>query len=59
LHGTDEASISRQELITRQMAEREGVPEQLKAENKTLWIQKMSSIHNRVSEIIWEELIYN
>jgi hypothetical protein len=41
------------------MAKREGVKEQLKVENQMLWIQKMSNIHNRVSEIIVEELIYS
>jgi hypothetical protein len=59
LHEIDEAAMSRQELITHQMAEREGVTEKLKAENQMLWIQKMNNIYNRVSEIIRDELIYN
>jgi hypothetical protein len=59
LHEIDEAATDRMELISRQMAEREGVTEQLKAENQMLWIQKMNNIHNRVSEIILEELIYS
>jgi hypothetical protein len=59
LHEIDEAAHNRMELISRQMAVAEGVTEQLKAENQMLWIQKMSSIHNRVSEIIREELIYS
>jgi hypothetical protein len=59
LHEIDEAATDRMELISKQMAKAEGVTEQMKAENQMLWVQKMSNIHNRVSEIILEELIYN
>jgi hypothetical protein len=59
LYEIDQTAISRMELISKQMAEREGVTEQLKSENQYLWIQKMSNIHNRVLEIIREELIYS
>jgi hypothetical protein len=45
--------------FTHQRAAAEGVTEQLKAENQMLWVQKMSNIHNRVSEIIRDELIYS
>jgi hypothetical protein len=59
LHEIDETACNRMELITHQMAAREGVTEQLKAENQLLWIQKMTNIHNRVCEMIRDELIYN
>jgi hypothetical protein len=59
LHEIDQTAIDQMELMTKQMREREGVTEQLKAENQLLWIQKASSIHNRVMEIINSELIYN
>ena len=55
----NQAAIERMELIAKQMAKRENVTEQLKSENQLLWIQKMTNIHNRVQEIIREELIYN
>ena len=41
-----------------QMAEREGVTEQLKAENQIEWVQRMNNIRNKTSEIINSELIY-
>ncbi|GHU60212.1 hypothetical protein FACS1894171_0770 [Clostridia bacterium] len=59
LHEIDEAATDRIELISRQMAKAEGVTEQLKSENQMLWVQKMSNIRNRVTEIILEELIYS
>ena len=44
--------------LVKQMAEREGVTEQLKAENQLEWVQKMNSIRNRAVEIVNTELIY-
>jgi hypothetical protein len=58
LHEIDEAAQDRFELISIQIAEREGVTEQLKAENQMLWVKKMNSIYNRVEDMIREELIY-
>lgn len=46
-----------QSLIN-QLAEKEGVTEQLKATDPMLWIQKMNNIRNRASEIVNTELIY-
>jgi len=58
LYEIDEAAYNRMELLSKQMAEREGVTEQLKSENQLLWVQRMNCIRNRVEEIIREELIY-
>ena len=41
-----------------QIAEKEGVTEQLKADNQMLWVRKMNNIRNRVQEIVNTELIY-
>ena len=46
------------QLLVKQLAEQEGVTEQLKVENSILWVQKMNNIHNRASEIVNTELIY-
>ena len=56
------ADIDRQaeEMISRlvkQMAECEGVTEQLKAENQLEWVGKMNNIRSRAVEIIDVELI--
>lgn len=46
------------ERIVKQMAERKGVTEQLKAANSMEWVRKMNSIRNRAVEITNSELIY-
>ena len=46
------------EQLVKQMAEREGVTEQLKAANSMEWVRKMNSIRNRAVEITNSELIY-
>ena len=40
------------------MSEREGVTEQLKAENQMAWVQKINNIRNRVTEAVNVDLIY-
>ena len=45
--------------LVEQMAEREGVTEQLKAENQIEWVGRMNNICSRVAEIVNEEIIYN
>lgn len=46
------------QLLVKQLAEKEGVTEQLKATNPMLWVQKMNNIRIRASEIVNTELIY-
>ena len=47
------------ELLTQQMAEREGVNEELKAANQMEWVQRMNRIQNRAEEVIKKTLIYH
>lgn len=44
--------------LVEQMAEREGVTEQLKAENQLEWVGRMNNIQACVREIVNEEIIY-
>ena len=44
--------------LVKQMAEREGVTEQLKAEKQTEWVRRMNSIRSGVAEIVYTDLIY-
>ena len=44
--------------LVKQLAEKEGVTEQLKAENQLLWVKRMNYIRNRAEEIVYTELIY-
>ena len=46
------------ELLVKQMAEREGVTEQLNAADQMGWVRRMNNIRNRAAEITTSELIY-
>ena len=54
----DDACEERMELLTQQMAKREGVTEVLKAADQMEWVRRMNSILNRAEEIVLYELIY-
>ena len=54
----DKACEERMELLTSQMAKREGVTEALKAANQMEWVRRMNSIRNRAEEIVLHELVY-
>ena len=58
LSDIDEQAEEMFSRLVKQMAEREGVTEQLKAGNQLEWVQKMNSIRNRAVEIVNTELIY-
>ena len=45
-------------LLVKQLSALEGVTEALKASNQLDWVAKMNNIHNRVKEIVYQELIY-
>ena len=44
--------------LVKQMAEREGVTEQLKADNQMEWVGRMNNIRNRVTEVVNHDIIY-
>ena len=50
-----EAMFSR---LVKQLSEKEGVTEALKAENQMLWVQRMNNIRSVAMEIVSSELIY-
>ena len=45
--------------LVKQFAEKEGVTEQLKADNQMMWVQQMNNIRNRATHIVNNELIYS
>ena len=44
--------------LVKQLSEKEGVTEALKAENQMLWVQRMNHIRSAAMEIVSSELIY-
>ena len=58
------AEIDRQaeamfDRLMEQMAEREGITEQLKTSNQRAWVGAMNSIRKRAEEVVYKELIIN
>jgi hypothetical protein len=45
--------------LVKQLAEKEGITEQLKAQDQTAWVGAMNNIRYAVEEIVLSELIYN
>ena len=45
--------------LVKQMADREGVTEKLKADNQMEWVARMNNIRSRAIEIVNHDIIYN
>ena len=54
----DEQATEMMFRLVEQMADTEGVTEQLKAENSMLWVGRMNEIQARAREIVNMEIIY-
>ncbi len=54
----DKTANERFNLLMKQLAEKENINEELKANNQLEWVRAMNNIKNRVEEIIFRELIY-
>ena len=44
--------------LVKQLAEQEGITEQLKIENQMEWVGRMNNIRDRATEIVHAELIF-
>ena len=44
--------------LVKQMADREGITEQLKVDDQIAWVCRMNNIRNRAMEIVNSEIIY-
>lgn len=58
LAGIDSQAEEMFSRLVKEMAERQGITEKLKAANQMLWAQKMNCIRNQVTEIVNVELIF-
>ncbi|NCB94191.1 MAG: TnpV protein [Clostridia bacterium] len=59
LHNVDVECEQRMKVIVRQMQERQGVSEQLKAENQMQWVGMMNNIRQAAEEVVLQELVYS
>ena len=44
--------------LVKQMAEREGVTEKLKADNQMEWVVRMNNIRNRATEVVNTDIVF-
>ena len=54
----DTQARNKLDLLVMQLAEKEGINEQLKARDQLAWVRTMNNIRNRAEEIVLKELIY-
>ena len=59
LNEVDEEAQNQVVLIVRQMAEKQGVNEALKARDQMAWVGAMNNIKSAAEEIVLPKLIYN
>ena len=58
LEDTEQQAQQMYEILIEQLAEKENVTEQLKAENQMEWVRQMNNIRQRATEIVNSEIIY-
>lgn len=59
LHDIDVQTAEIYNTLVKQLAENQGITEQLKADDMMAWVQAMNNIANQTREIVYSELIYN
>ncbi len=58
MHDVDVRATEMYDTLVKQLAEQEGVTEQLKATDMLAWVQAMNNISSRAREIVDNEVIY-
>lgn len=57
LHDIDVRAKKMYDRLVNQLAEKQGITEELKADNQMLWVQMMNNIANQAREIVNNEVI--
>ena len=58
LNAVDDEAHERMDVLVRQMMEKQGVTEDLKARDQMAWVGVVNNIRNTAEEIVLKELIY-
>ena len=58
LEELDRTATEMYDRLTSQLAEQEGITEQLKAQDQMVWVGAMNNIRNRAKEIVNAEVIF-
>ena len=58
LNVVDDEAQERVDILVRQMMERQGITEELKARDQMEWVRAVNNIRNAAEEIVLKELVY-
>ena len=58
LNVVDDEAQERMGILVRQMMEKQGVTEELKARDQMVWVGVVNNIRNAAEEIVLKELVY-
>ena len=58
LNAVDDEAQERMDVLVRQMMEKQGVTEDLKARDQMVWVGVVNNIRNAAEEIVLKELVY-
>ena len=58
LNTVDRQSREMLELLVKQMAQAQGITEQLKAADQMAWVGAMNNIHNAAEEVVMQEVVF-
>ena len=58
LNAVDDEAHERMDVLVRQMMEKQGVTEELKARDQMAWVGVVNNIRNAAEEIVLKELVY-
>ena len=58
LNLVDDEAQERMDILVRQMMNRQGITEELKARDQMEWVRAVNNVRNAAEEIVLKELIY-
>ena len=58
LNLVDDEAQERMDILVRQMMERQGITEELKARDQMEWVRAVNNVRNAAEEIVLKELVY-
>ena len=58
LNTVDDEAQERMDILVRQMMERQGITEEMKAWDQMEWVRAVNNIRNVAEEIVLKELVY-
>ena len=58
LNAVDDETQERMDILVRQMMDRQGITEELKARDQMEWVRAVNNVRNAAEEIVLKELVY-